>query len=506
MRKLTYKNVFSKYKESLSDRLSKKIFSLYKTVRPFFIKKIPLNEHEKNLYFDVQQLIKYGSSRMPMGYDSLKKKEVEGKIELKYIDFFDYLPKENIITFKKELHSFLSTNKKSIIYFRNNVDFISNMWKYSNEFSLYNICEIEFSEKNFSSINTNRVEISIINLSTSFLAVKYRVFILEKFNLDLNNIYKKNYNAYYKFNKTFKVPLYKPWKFSRIMCIGNQVRQIEVYKKISELKWSIYCELDKYFKFHFSDNRMFTPVFETFITNIRPNSDNKSLEFWHSIGLENDPDYSLMYNVCVNWSRDIGNNVGTYISAYFGEKKDKEEFYNDFMKYYLSNNYIIFMVSNTMRHIAERDIAIYNKKISKAIRKSNTSQLLKLRVKIKQKLYYIYRFMSEFTGETIDKSEIAVFHNQMLRNGSITANCFNSIVDSVSETKQKVDNLFSLLDDTAEYKTSKTNMKLQWLMMLVTILSLVIAVIALSDFELEISKIFEYIKSLWSSALKLISN
>ena len=45
----------------------------------------------------------------------------------------------------------------------------------------------------------------------------------------------------------------------------------------------------------------------------------------------------------------------------------------------------------------------------------------------------------------------------------------------LAETKTKIDNILQLLNDAAEFHLSKSNMALQWAMVIITILSLLIA-------------------------------
>ena len=141
------------------------------------------------------------------------------------------------------------------------------------------------------------------------------------------------------------------------------------------------------------------------------------------------------------------------------------------------------MTASSIRRIAERDIAIYNKKISRAIRKSKTSLVLKVRVNVERALYHSYRFISEFTGDTIDFDDVHEFRNCSYKNSSATLSCLKGIPETIAETKKQIDTLLRILDDAAEYGSSKSNMNLQWAMMIITILSLCVAIIALFNWE-----------------------
>ena len=161
------------------------------------------------------------------------------------------------------------------------------------------------------------------------------------------------------------------------------------------------------------------------------------------------------------------------------------------------------MVASSIRRIAERDIAICNKKISKAIRKSGSAKLLKVRAKVEKKLYYSYRFLSEFSGESIDLNDASSFRNPMIKDDSLTNRNLSGIAKLTSETKEQIDTILHLLDDSAEYQTAKSNMALQWFMMIVTVLSLAVAVITLTRTGFQVNlpalwiKVTEFFKNLF---------
>ena len=68
------------------------------------------------------------------------------------------------------------------------------------------------------------------------------------------------------------------------------------------------------------------------------------------------------------------------------------------------------------------------------------------------------------------------------------------------ETKVQIDNILKLLNDAAEYRSSESNIKLQWIMMIVTILSLFVALYSIKngDVIIEIKNLIEWIKTLIS--------
>lgn len=246
----------------------------------------------------------------------------------------------------------------------------------------------------------------------------------------------------------------------------------------------------KVYQGFFSDDGMFPPVFTTYHTNIRPSSDREKLKFWYSIGLNHTPDYSQPYNLCVGWDEKTNEKEGLHLSAFCGGDYKDGDYLPGIAEYNCADIYCIYMVASTIRRIAERDIAICNKEISKAIRKAGSTKLLKVRTKVEMKLYYGYRFMSEFSGESIDMGDVLAFRNSLIKDGSFTESCLNGIAENIIETKKQIDVILHLLDDSAEYQTARSNWALQWFMMVVTVLSLIVAVITLTDFQINITNIW----------------
>lgn len=70
----------------------------------------------------------------------------------------------------------------------------------------------------------------------------------------------------------------------------------------------------------------------------------------------------------------------------------------------------------------------------------------------------------------------------------------------LKESKVQIDNILKLLNDAAEYRSSESNIKLQWIMMIVTILSLFVALYSIKNGDVinEIKNLIEWIKTLIS--------
>ncbi|HBW14090.1 MAG TPA: hypothetical protein DEF30_09765 [Proteiniclasticum sp.] len=494
MKGLSYKKVFSKYSVSLSSNLSRVAYSSYKKVRIGVSKKFPLKEYERNSFED-HRFRDDTSTDMPLGFNFSTQENEDGYLNIEYIDFYDYLPKEDLDIFKKSIRKFVSKNKPAPFGpYRTveDLDRIDNMGRYVDFGSFYNLYVVKLIRNEYLEKFSSQVAVSLMNLSASFLVVKYRFYITGNFNEKVNEICKRKHLSYTDVSRQFNIPWYKPQKFGRVKYTGDDARYKELYTLVSTLKWKAFSELKRYFRVYFEYNQLFPPTFDTYSTNIRPSSSRETREFWYSVMLGFHTDYAPKYNACVCWDYECSQYEGKRLSAYCGGNYTNTDHLPEIAKHDISDIYANYLTASSMRRIAERDIAICNRRISKAIRRAKTSQVLKVRVSVEKKLYYSYRFISEFTGDTIDHDDGMEFRSSFIKDGSTTSSCLKGIAKNTAETKKQIDNLLKILDDAAEYGSTKSNLSLQWFMMVVTVLSLIVAIAAIFDLELS------DLKTLWN--------
>ena len=119
--------------------------------------------------------------------------------------------------------------------------------------------------------------------------------------------------------------------------------------------------------------------------------------------------------------------------------------------------------------------------------------------KTKMKAYCDYNEY-EIAGEYEDagKSGKSIDGRYQIRKRS--SRSLEGISKRIKETKVQIDNILKLLNDAAEYRSSESNIKLQWIMMIVTILSLFVALYSIKNGDVinEIKNLIEWIKTLIS--------
>ena len=498
--RLTYRKVFDRYVITFSDRLAEISYLLYKTWRVRLSKIVPLSEHEE-YRFAIDPFSKRESANMPRGFDYIANKSVDGFVKLDYIDLYDYLPKEDLSKFLKELKKCVRRNKTTpfgAYRSREDIDKLNNLGQYYDGQAFSHILSVRLCKNKKLQKYCSDISISLRNLSTTFLVVKYRVYITKGFNEEIAKICKEKYSGYSKVYRQFNTPWYSVKKFGRSSHTGNNVRQEKIYELISRLKWEILQEIRKTFSVRFWEDGIFTPTFETYSTNIRPSNERSSLEFWDSISFDKVADYAPAYNACVCWDYKHSNYEGVRLAAYCGGNYTKKDHLPEIAHHDISDIYGIYLTASTIGIVTERNIENCNKGISKVIRKAKTTSVLKVRVAVERKLYYGYRFISEFSGKAIEREDVKVFRHQFYKKGSISSRSLEGISKRIRETKTQIDNILKLLNDAAEYRSSESNIKLQWIMMIITILSLIVALCSINHSTVlgEIKNLLEWIKML----------
>ena len=231
--KLSYNKVFDRYTMSFSDKLAEFSYSLYRTLRLQLAKIFPLSEYEK-YRFDDDLFSKEEAADMPQGFDYIEKKDVDGFVKLDYIDLYDYLPKEDLPKFIKELKKCVRRNKITpfgVFRSREDIDKIDNFGRYYDGQAFTHILSVRFRKNEKLQQSCSDISVSLRNLSATFLLVQYRVYITKEFNAKIAEVCKEKYSGYTTVYRQFNTPWYAVKKFGRSSHTGNNVRQEKIYNE-----------------------------------------------------------------------------------------------------------------------------------------------------------------------------------------------------------------------------------------------------------------------------------
>lgn len=181
---------------SFSDKLAERLYLLYKTLRLRLSKIFPLSEYEQ-YRFDDDPFSKEESADIPQGFDYIANKSVDGFVKLDYIDLYDYLPKEDLSKFIKELKKCVRRNKVTpfgVFRSREDINKIDDFGQYYDGQSFTHILSVRFRKNKNLQQYCSDISISLRNLSATFLVVKYRVYITKDFNAKIEDVCKAKYS------------------------------------------------------------------------------------------------------------------------------------------------------------------------------------------------------------------------------------------------------------------------------------------------------------------------
>ena len=439
---------------------------------------------EGNIIFD-DNFIVDSSDRMPEGFSYVQNKAEEGYVNLKFVDFFDFLPKEGIDLFFKELKRCERKNQVSPfgIYRTKDDDYqiSSNYGMFADFSASSNIRTIKLCQNRYLGNDAKHLIVTIYNLSPSFAAVRYRFQIENAFNEHYNAICKKTFAPRLGIDRQSNTPWYKPHRFSRPEFTGNDERRKSINSLINRLKWNAFQELKSYFTLYFERQELFPPVFLQFYTNIRPSQEINNRGFWHSIMGTYTIDYAPKYNSCICWDSERYQgriNRGINLTAYCGGNYSKDDFYPSIAQGHLSDIYAIYLVAASMRNMAVLDIVQANREINRAMRKKKVGAILRARIKVEQTLYYSSRFINEFSGNTLMFEDIGAFSLEKTKTSESVLR-FNRLINSISESKAHIEGLYNILNAASEFSMSKSNNTTQFISLLLAIGTLIIAAVTL---------------------------
>lgn len=205
----------------------------------------------------------------------------------------DLVAKENIQELKKSLETFqfkFSTKKflgnfSNVDALENTINNLNNDVTDSN--SWINIGRFDFSSNFTLNQNIDYFDIKIMNFSSSFFAIQFKIFMSDERKKNLAKLINENYkgnnkklSSYYKQkkNKSGSHKAYTVTSFDE-----DDIKRKKINEFIIEIKWILFNEINKYLSTHFHSVGVPPPSLNIFKTNIDITSAKRS-SFLRSIG------------------------------------------------------------------------------------------------------------------------------------------------------------------------------------------------------------------------------
>lgn len=451
--KIQYKKIFNKYNFSFKESIIILIYRLFLKYRKLFKKVKPITNREEHLFREHHSIDKK-CSEVPLGYNIKEKREEDAFINPEYIDIIDYIPKENLSAFLKEVKKYAKKHSNS--FFEKTEDEIEKQvasidnYKPWSSYSL--VVNLSVKKEKEICDYTNQFDISLLNLSNTFCAVRYRYYMNQNLKEQYNQVVKNEYTGDVVPIKLHSRPWYKVTGYGLSIRSGDKVRKINIYRFFSKIEFKLIENICNNFTTYFSKSEVPFPIFETYSTNIRPQ--HKKSNFWEGMPFGNSVDYAPIFNTCICFNPNSDYDDDCKLVAYNGDDYTYETFASSIFKYDVSEIYVAYMAAKGINKILSKSIQKYNKRISQTMKLATTNRLLKIRYNMKRDIFYPYRFASEYKGLSLHFEDAEIFVNQYM-NSSFTKLEFDGSIEDTEQNKNNADNLLNLLNSLTEYSNSK---------------------------------------------------
>lgn len=458
--KLKYQKVFSANRKNVHDKLVRKIFDFHLKLTEVLGNYAPVNW--RRTYEDCKFFVSYHSKKsqvstpIPSGYNRKENEWEEGKVELRFLDLYDFLPKENFQESKKKIFEYWKKNGRSKFGNYMSAQEFENLDRledFTDSESFYNIITCPIVKNQKLKKFCQQISIEIISLSPSYLIIRYRFVMTNEFNNAFKDIMRINYHGHFDTVRSSQFDWRKPWRTPYTFYEGDDERRQKVYDFINDVKWTMYDEIQKNFGCYFGNEGKFPPSFETYQTNILPQRD-RNAAFWRSILIDtNFMEYSTELDMCIAWNF-TSTKEPMKIQAIQGEN------YNPFSSVMLSeisNEYAEYLVARELNAVARDCMTKCNRDIGKELKKPKSRSILNTRLKVEKQLYYSRRFVVEFKSDlkgcrTTKRFKPACMHRGTvtIASKSFTEQAFNSLDNTSKSTMEMIDNILKHFDAMAE--------------------------------------------------------
>lgn len=219
----------------------------------------------------------------------------------------------------------------------------------------------------------------------------------------------------------------------------------------------------------FYSQKMLPPYICSVYTNVDGNS---NLEFWSSVGVNSYfCDYSQDYSSCIAWRSD-----GAPFFIRGNTQSIESSILNSYKAHHISHTLCFYLVPNTVINLLRKNLTKFSKKIATLKRKGIT-KWLKVRVDMDSSMFYLMRFVEEYTIE--DNSFDFKQYSNIKRERPLVSKLFSNLNRRISRSKALYKSISSIFNSNIDYRNAKSNYHLQKIALIVSILSMLVATAAL---------------------------
>lgn len=451
-------------KVTFKNKCMTKMRNLYAKIREKTKNKIPLTKKEE-IYLGAEK-----------GFERLRKNDkpfIETEhpyYKIEFIHMIDYIPKENMERFRKEINKF--KKKHGGFAYPTDETETEKLGEFMPGCFIKNQYSIGIKETSPVHKYISSIYIGFQELTTSLNTVIYTIQIQKNIVETINEIFLAEFKDYYYWDDN-NLKWFEFWKMGWAYCAGDIYKQTFINDYVKSLKWKVLKILRKTLTVYLAGENEVLPSVTAYETNI---DGNTSPRFWYSINVKSPKscDFFKDHSGCINWENR--EESLDYIYRKTG-RKDWFVLPKD-IRYYYSQ----YLIRNTIIKSTYAKVGKYMATINSFnIKYHPLKKWLAFKTDAEKETLYYKRFYNEQKSAMYDSSDFDyIFEN--INNGiegSISKNMIKRQCEAVQNAGEVLKQTLEYIDTNIEYRSSTENYRIQRNTLNITFLSMIVATLAL---------------------------
>ncbi|ALS29984.1 hypothetical protein IJ21_46210 [Paenibacillus sp. 32O-W] len=461
-------NPFQK-KEKLKHKLMRNAFIGYTQIRiklsEMLPKLFPLKEW-KNMWMERSSPFKEEDNSVTHVYDYENNKMVEAYFNLESMHIFEIVPKEEIDDIIEGIRRFKSKhgNGYNIYHFDASTKDFKDYWS-GIGFTLLDVVGIDKSSKIYK--YGHQIRLRVINLTNSFYVLSVTVFLNKELTNSISRFITSNVREKIDVSLVGK-------KWSEFTNLGNTYISGKVIKReileeiLTDIKWKVSSLLSSYIpKMILFSHKVNLPSITSFRTNIDGNSYG---EFWESIDVNpRHCDFLENFSGCLAWGT-----ASTNPKYIYSQHKQLDSLSSTILAHDIDIYVSPYLVADAVDKDFRKQLRIFSEKMNH-ISKKGTKHWLKIKIKFDATVLYYSRFINEYQNK---KNELPKLIRLSKRKIPIIDIAYKNLKNRIDEDRKLYKTIMSLFQSNADYRNLNTNLRIQKIILISTIISVAVAIIS----------------------------
>lgn len=399
-------------------------------------------------------------------YNCKTGEKTEPYIKLRAIEIVDILPKEFLPEFQKRIKrmvkgnyvdGFIHTEETSVDVYK----------KVHNSYFRFSIASLSFKEKCEFSRYASGVNIEMLSLSSSFVALIYRFWINKEWKDKINNLCVDDRDKHEYYSGMEKLRWYQFRRIGKGTNPGNIYKERMLAVLLEEIKYRLAKELQKVFKMVIFSMNEKPIAFNVFETNI---DGNTSREFWKSIGIEaRFCDFLKNQDACINTLH-----LDNLDLDYIFKINEKDRYDSECVAYNIVEDFVEYLSVVGLKNAIEDKITQISRWIRRG-QKANVDTWLQIKSSADNELMYATRFVNEFKSRGyLDPNDYNVGTG-----ANIAMNVVENLDKTVERCKKLIDDTVLIVNSNVAARNSTSSYLIQKTTFYTNLCSAIFALIAI---------------------------